>query len=129
MNLLDHAIARRHALADQYSTLLQDLGLDLPWQHPDAHSSYHLYVVQLRDTEVHSHSAVFESLRAQQIGVNLHYIPVHTQPFYAQMGFKATDFPKAQNYYSRSISIPMYASLSDVQQQHVADALAKAVAP
>jgi UDP-4-amino-4,6-dideoxy-N-acetyl-beta-L-altrosamine transaminase len=129
MNLLDHAIARRHALADQYSTLLQDLGLDLPWQHPDSHSSYHLYVVQLQDTQLHSHRAVFESLRAQHIGVNLHYIPVHTQPFYAQMGFKANDFPKAQSYYSKSISIPMYASLSDAQQQHVADALAKAVAP
>ena len=129
MNMLDHAIARRHALADQYSTLLQNLGLDLPWQHPDAHSSYHLYVVQLQDTQLHSHRAVFESLRAQQIGVNLHYIPVHTQPYYAQMGFKAADFPKALSYYSKSISIPMYASLSDAQQQHVAAALAKAVAP
>ena len=86
-------------------------------------------MVQLQDTQLHSHRAVFESLRAQQIGVNLHYIPVHTQQYYAQMGFKAADFPKALSYYSKSISIPMYASLSDAQQQHVAAALAKAVAP
>jgi len=126
MNKLDGAIARRHALANQYATLLQTLPIDTPWQHPDSHSSFHLYVVQLQPSCPRSHKDVFESLRAQHIGVNLHYIPVHTQPYYAQMGFKAEAFRQAQNYYAKSISIPMYASLTDEQQHQVVQALAKA---
>ena len=128
MNMLDSAIARRHALAHQYAALLHDLPVSTPWQQADAHSSFHLYVIQLEARIQHRHKDVFESLRAQNIGVNLHYIPVHTQPYYAQMGFKADDFAQAQSYYAKSISISMYASMTDAQQKQVVDALTKALA-
>jgi len=127
MTQLDTVVARRHQLVNQYTSLLEGLPLDTPWQHPDSHSSFHLYVVQLQATCQRTHKEVFESLRAQQIGVNLHYIPVHTQPYYAKMGFKANDFEQSQQYYAKSISIPMYASLSDAQQVQVVNALTKAV--
>jgi dTDP-4-amino-4,6-dideoxygalactose transaminase len=75
-----------------------------------------------------SHRAVFEALRARDIMVNLHYIPVHTQPFYQKMGFKEGDFPEAEAYYREAISIPMHPSLSDDDQIFVADALRQALA-
>ncbi len=127
MTQLDTVVARRHQLVKQYANLLEGLPLDTPWQHLDSHSSFHLYVVQLQATCQRTHKEVFESLRAQQIGVNLHYIPVHTQPYYAKMGFKANDFEQSQQYYAKSISIPMYASFSDAQQVQVVNALRKAV--
>ena len=128
MSQLDSAIARRHTLASQYAALLHALPITLPWQHPDTHSSFHLYVIQLNANMAHLHRTVFESLREQNIGVNLHYIPVHTQPHYAQMGFSDSDFKNAQNYYAKSISIPLYSSMTDDQQQQVVAALEKAIA-
>ena len=127
IGMLDSAIARRHTLASQYAALLKTLPTDTPWQHSDTHSSFHLYVIQLETHIQHLHKEVFESLRTQNIGVNLHYIPVHIQPYFAQMGFKANDFNHAHNYYAKSISIPIYASMTDVQQQQVVTALAKAL--
>lgn len=127
MNMLDSSIARRHTLANQYAALLEPLPVDTPWQHSDTHSSFHLYVIQLQPHIQHLHKEVFESLRAQNIGVNLHYIPVHTQPYYAQMGFTPGDFAHAQSYYAKSISIPMYAAMTDAQQLQVVDALTKAL--
>lgn len=66
---------------------------------------------------------IFEELRRQDIGVNVHYIPVHTQPYYQQMGFQFGDFPKAEEYYQAAISLPMYYSLSEDQQDFVIDTL------
>jgi UDP-4-amino-4,6-dideoxy-N-acetyl-beta-L-altrosamine transaminase len=126
---LTQFIARRHEIADRYQELLADLPLTLPWQHPDSHSAYHLYVIRLQlDKIAVSHRAVFEALRARDIMVNLHYIPVHTQPFYQKMGFKEGDFPEAEAYYREAISIPMHPSLSDDDQIFVADALRQALA-
>jgi len=127
MTQLDTVVARRHQLVNQYTGLLGGLPLNTQWQHSDTHSSFHLYVIQLQAHMQHLHKEVFESLRAQNIGVNLHYIPVHTQPYYAQMGFKPRDFAQAQSYYAKSISIPMYASMTDAQQLQVVDALTKAL--
>ena len=124
MTRLDGYVARRHALANRYDSLLADLPITLPWQHPDSYSGLHLYVVRLKlDQITKTHREVFEALREQGIGVNLHYIPVHTQPHYQRMGFKPADFPESQSYYAQAISLPMYANLTDVEQLFVANVL------
>ncbi|MBJ2348608.1 MULTISPECIES: UDP-4-amino-4,6-dideoxy-N-acetyl-beta-L-altrosamine transaminase [Pseudomonas] len=128
MERLDQYIARRHQLAARYNDLLAALPVTVPWQHPDCYSGLHLYVIRLQlDKISKSHRQVFESLREQGIGVNLHYIPVHTQPYYAQMGFKPEDFPVAQDYYREAISIPMFQTMSDEQQDQVVAAINQAV--
>lgn len=117
---LNEYVARRHALAKRYDTLLAHLPLNLPWQHPDSYSGLHLYIVRLRlDSLNMSHRLVFEALRDSGLGINVHYIPVHTQPYYQHMGFKPSDFPEALSYYAQAISLPMYQTLTDEQQDHV----------
>lgn len=124
MERLDAYVSRRHELAKQYDVLLKGLPVIVPWQHSDSYSGLHLYVIRLKLHEMNSsHRQVFERLRAKGIGVNLHYIPVHTQPYYSAMGFKLGDFPEAERYYNEAISLPMYQGLSDEQQMEVVDAL------
>ncbi len=126
MQRLDDYVARRHELSFRYDHLLADLPVITPWQHPDSYSGLHLYVIRLLLKKISkSHRQVFESLRDRGIGVNLHYIPVHTQPFYQRMGFKLGDYPQAEGYYSEAISLPLFQTLSDSQQEHVVDALRK----
>ncbi|OIM99542.1 UDP-4-amino-4,6-dideoxy-N-acetyl-beta-L-altrosamine transaminase [Idiomarina sp. MD25a] len=113
-------VAARHRVAAHYNEQLADLPIRLPWQHPDSYSGYHLYIIRLEtDKLTKSHAQVFSELRAKGIGVNLHYIPVHTQPYYQQRGFKPDQFPQAMAYYREAISIPMFASLTESEQQQV----------
>jgi UDP-4-amino-4,6-dideoxy-N-acetyl-beta-L-altrosamine transaminase len=128
MTRLDDYIARRHAIAHRYDELLADLPLTLPWQHPDAYSGLHLYVVRVKPDSGRAHREVFEHLRANGIGVNLHYIPVHTQPYYTRMGFKQGDFPEAERYYDEAISLPMYPGLNEDLQNEVLATLRGALA-
>lgn len=128
MERLDQYVARRHQLAQRYDELLAGLPLTTPWQHPDSYSGLHLYVIRLQlDKISKTHRQVFDALREQGIGVNLHYIPVHTQPHYQRMGFKAGDFPEAQRYYTEAISLPMFQTMSEEQQDEVIAALRKAL--
>lgn len=121
---LDEYVARRHALAKAYDAAFAGSPLTTPWQHPDSYSGLHLYVVRLRTGSVRcSHREAFDALRARGIGVNLHYIPVHTQPYYRSLGFRDGQFPEAERYYAEAISLPMYATLSDEQQQEVVRAV------
>ena len=125
---LDRYVARRHELARRYDQLLAGLPVTTPWQHPDSYSGLHLYVIRLQlETLRSSHRQVFESLREQGIGVNLHYIPVHTQPYYQRMGFQAGDFPEAERYYREAISLPMFQTMTEQQQDEVIAALHKAI--
>ena len=125
--LVDY-VRRRHDIAQRYNELLADLPLTLPWQQTDSYSAYHLYVVRLQpDSIVPSHRQVFEALREKDIMVNLHYIPVHTQPYYQKMGFKKGDFPEAEHYCREAISIPMHVNLTDEQQVFVVSSLRKAM--
>lgn len=120
MKRLDAYVTRRHELAKRYDEWLIDLPVNTPWQHPDNYSAIHLYVIRLQLENISkTHREVFDGLRDLGIGVNLHYIPVHTQPYFERMGFKAKDFPKAQRYYAEAISLPMYQTLSDEQQDQV----------
>jgi UDP-4-amino-4,6-dideoxy-N-acetyl-beta-L-altrosamine transaminase len=129
MTQLNKFITRRQQIADRYYNMLKDLPLTLPWQQPDSYSAFHLYVIRLKlDAIGKSHRQVFEGLRKNGINVNLHYIPVHTQPYYRKMGFKNGDFPIAEQYYREAISLPMYYSLSDSEQDFVVDKLHEVLA-
>lgn len=128
MERLDSYVASRHQLARRYDELLGALPLSTPWQHPDSYSGLHLYVIRLRLELIgKTHLEVFESLRAQGIGVNLHYIPVHTQPYYQRMGFRSGDFTEAERYYAEAVSLPMFQTMSERQQDEVVVALGKAL--
>ncbi len=124
LNRLDDFVCRRHELATRYNTLLKDLPLTKPWQHPDAHSAFHLYIIRVQAERAgKTHRIIFEALRAKGIGVNLHYIPVHTQPYYRQFGFRSGDFPESERYYAEAISLPLFYDLTEAQQDQVVQAL------
>ena len=121
--------ARREALADRYDSLLKNLPLLLPVRIADRRSAWHLYAIEI-DTSLTSstRAMVFQALRDAGIGVNVHYIPIHSQPYYERLGFKRGDFPVSERYASRCISIPMFPALTDDQQDFVARTLAEALA-
>ncbi|AFZ50815.1 UDP-4-amino-4,6-dideoxy-N-acetyl-beta-L-altrosamine transaminase [Dactylococcopsis salina] len=120
MQRLEKFVDRRRSLAQRYNEQLQDLPLTLPDQHPETNSSWHLYVIRLQLDQIQkTHQQVFNELREAQIGVNLHYIPVHTQPYYQQFGFQWGDFPEAEQYYREAISIPLYYGLTEADQDRV----------
>lgn len=125
---LSEYIFRRQTLAKQYDSLLTDLPVVTPWQHPDTRSSVHLYAIRVPSQNGTSNrAAVFASLRSSGVGVNVHYIPVHLQPYYKRLGFNAGDFPRAESYYSEAMSLPLYPTLSDEQQQYIVNALRRAL--
>ncbi len=114
-------VARRHEIANRYDDELADLPVTTPWQHPDTYSALHLYPVRLHDPA--RHLSTFEALRAAGIGVNLHYIPVHLQPYYRELGFREGNFPEAEAYYKSAISLPIFPTMTDEQQGTVITAL------
>lgn len=114
-------VARRHSIARRYDRELAGLPLTRPWQHPDTYSALHLYPIRLHDHA--RHRAVFEALRAAGIGVNLHYIPVHLQPYYRALGFAEGNFPEAEAHYRSAISLPIYPTLTEEQQSEVIETL------
>ena len=128
MNYLDYFVTRRHQLAKRYDELLKDLPIMLPYRNPANYSGFHLYPIKLTADSGKKRKQVFDSLRAQNIGVNVHYIPVHTQPYYAKLGFRQGDFPHAECYYAQAISLPLYYDLSEASQAQVVNAIYQALA-
>lgn len=125
---LDEVVTRRHELARAYDEALAGLPLQLPFNHPDTYSALHLYPVRLRlDRIRRTHREVFEELRSGGVGVNLHYIPVHTQPYYRDLGFSVGQFPEAERYHAEAISLPMFPTLSNEQQEEVVRVLREAL--
>jgi len=121
---LDDFLVRRQALAARYQQLLAGLPVGVQAPQAEAESAWHLFVVRLQgDNLQRSHREVFDGMRAAGVGVNLHYIPIHLQPYYRELGFKPGDFPQAEAYYAGALSLPMYPGLSDAQQDHVVDSL------
>ena len=118
-------VDRRNSLASRYDSLLVEMPLDLPGRLKDARSAFHLYVIRLHEET--TRRSVFELLRDNGIGVNLHYIPVHLQPYYRALGFSEGDFPFAEAYYKRAISIPLYSGLTNAEQDRVVMALKSAI--
>ena len=130
MSKIDAFIARRRELAGRYAELLQGFPLILPPWSPETESAWHLYTVRLSlDTENRGprRHAVFERLRAAGLGVNVHYIPVHMQPYYQRLGFRPSDFPQAEAYYEAAISLPLYYDLSNAMQEEVVAAFISAL--
>jgi UDP-4-amino-4,6-dideoxy-N-acetyl-beta-L-altrosamine transaminase len=125
---LDILKSKRELLANRYDELLADSPLILPVRLIDRDSSWHLYVVEIDDEKTNQNrTVVFNHLRAEKIGVNVHYIPIHTQPFYERLGFRLGDFPVSERYYARAISIPLFPALTEEQQQRVVTALKHAL--
>lgn len=123
MNRLDEYLDKRHELAEKYNNIFVDTPVKSQCQRPDCYSAYHLFVIRLQDSASISHKTLFKSLRTEGIGVNLHYIPVHTHPYYRSMGFNFGDFPNAEKYYNEAISIPLYPLLTDVEQEYIGNVI------
>jgi UDP-4-amino-4,6-dideoxy-N-acetyl-beta-L-altrosamine transaminase len=124
MSRLHNFVAKRNELAARYDELLKDLPLVTPLQIDDSYSGRHLYVVRLKLDEIElSHQQVFNQLREHGIGVNLHYIPVHTQPYYQNLGFTVGQFSNSESYYQEAISIPLFHVMTETQQDEVITAL------
>lgn len=124
MQRLGEYVAKRHELAERYNQLLKELPITLPWQHEDSYSGLHLYVIRLQlDKISKTHLEVFNGMREAGILVNLHYIPVHLQPYYQEMGFNEGQFPEAEQYYKEAISLPMFPTMTEEQQSTVVKTL------
>ena len=120
--------AQRIEMANRYDELLADLPVLLPVRLDDRVSAWHLYVIEIDDKKTSQpRGAVFGKLREAQIGVNVHYIPIHTQPYYTRLGFKLGDFPVAERYYERALSLPLFPAMTEVQQHRVVEVLGAAM--
>lgn len=127
---LDEYVRQRHVLADRYDQALSTLPIQSPWQHPDSYSGRHLYVVRLKLNKIkRNHQQVFNALRDKGIGVNLHYIPIHTQPYYQALGHKIGDYPESERYYQEAISLPLFNDLSFENQSYVIECLTDILNP
>lgn len=114
---INEFIDKRRYLVERYRQGLKDLPVTLPFERPECQSAWHLYVIRLQLDKIRkTHRQVFEKLRQKGVNVNLHYIPVHTQPYYQKMGFTWGDYPKAEQYYKEAISLPMFYELTEEQQ-------------
>jgi len=121
---LDEYVERRTALAARYHRLLANSGLALPWIDERCASAWHLYVVGWNaDASRLSRREAFVELRRRGIGVQVHYIPVHTQPVFRERGFNVGQFPNAEAYYARALTIPLFPGLAEEQQDAVVEHL------
>ncbi len=123
---IDSFVDKRRILAQRYEVRLKKLPLILPFQHPNVKSAFHLFVIRLKLEMIQKpRLQVFEELRSLGIGVNVHYIPVHTQPYYRRLGFRPGDYPEAEKYYREALSLPLYPDLSFEDQDFVIESLEK----
>ena len=128
MQRINDFVRKRHAIAGRYDKALADLRIVLPWQSPDAQSAYHLYPILIDPSSTQiKREEMFSRMRAVGIGVNVHYIPVHTQPYYQSIGFAVGDFPRAEAYYLHAITLPLYPGLTFEEQDYVVAKLKEAL--
>jgi len=124
MSRLDSYVTKRHELANRYVDLFRNQPIILPWQDPNGYSGFHLYIIRLKLKEIKkTHLEIFEYLRAKNIAVNLHYIPVYRHPYYSDRGIGSNPCYEAESYYSEAISLPMYPTLTFYEQDYVASSL------
>ena len=124
MKRLDKYVKRRQEIAKHYDNALKKLPLVTPWQSPSNYSSYHLYTILIKKNLTQkTQRQVYDELIKKNIGVNLHYIPVHRQPYYENLGFKKNNFPQAENFHREVLSIPIHPSLKEEQQSYVIETL------
>ena len=128
MQRLDEFVSLRHEIADRYDASLSLLPIITPYQKPGTYSSYHLYPIRVSEVESEkTQRQVYDVLWRAGIAANLHYIPVHRQPYYESLGFKVGDFPEAEQFHREVVSIPMYSALEPQHQTTVIESLAKAM--
>lgn len=120
LSRLDAFIEQRHLQFKRYQSLLKDFPITLPYQAPDNYSALHLFPILLPESSKAARKSVFDVLRQAGIGTQVHYIPVHTQPYYQALGFAEGDFPVAEDYYARTLSLPLFSDLNETQQNRVA---------
>jgi len=124
MQRLDEFVTKRHTLQERYDLLLERLPIIMPYQDKDCYSSLHLYPIQIDfDSIKKTRKQVFDELRKNGVGVNVHYIPIHLHPYYKKLQFKEEDFPNSELYYSKAITIPLFNSMTIEQQDDVVNAL------
>lgn len=129
MDSLDEFVARRRYLVKRYNEKLKNLPLRTPYQDEAANPSWHIYIIRVDFTKVKlSKKEIFARMRDRGIVLNLHYIPVHTQPYYQKLGFQKGDFPVSEKYYEEAITLPLYYDLIDEQQDEVIEALKEVLA-
>ena len=127
---LDEFVASRHEIAERYNTALSSLPIATPYQFALAYSSYHLYPIRIPEAACRkTQRQIYDALWQQGVAANLHYIPVHRQPYYEKLGFKVGDFPEAEQLHREVISLPMYPALQSHEQESVINALGKAINP
>ena len=121
---IDKFVIRRRELAHRYNKQLSDLPITIPWQHPDTYSAFHLYVIRLKLEKIKkTRKEIFDLLRQKKIGVNVHYIPVHTQPYYRRLGFSFGQFPESERYYEEAITLPLFPLMTEEEQDYIVSAL------
>lgn len=125
MHKVDDFVARRRELAARYNELLKDLGmLKLPYQNDNTNSSWHLYIVRVDFSKINKNKKqIFAEMKDKGVCLNLHYIPVHTQPYYEKLGFRQGDFPVSEKYYEEAFTLPLYYSLTNEQQDYIVEVL------
>ena len=117
---LDDFVAKRRYLANRYNELLAALPIKLPVESQNTNSSWHIYAVRIDFTRINiTKKDLFLAMREKGINLNLHYIPVHTQPYYIELGFKKGDFPVSEKYYEEVFTLPLFYDLTDAQQDYV----------
>lgn len=126
LDRLDEFVNRRHEIADRYDDLLAEFPLDCPTRNESCYSAFHLYVIRLHDSA--RHRSTFEALRASGVGVNLHYIPVHLQPWYRALGHSEGQYPESERYYRTAISLPIFPDLSQMEMSDVVAKLRSSLA-
>lgn len=128
MERLEAHVARRHVLADRYDRLLAGLPLTTPWRDPNGYSAFHLYVIRLEPRLAPARERIFRRLVDAGIGVNVHYIPVHLQPYYRALGGHPGQCPEAEAYYAGAITLPLFPTLGEADQDRVVAAVKAAIA-
>lgn len=124
MNKLEDFVSRRRYLVNRYNELLKDLPVRLPFVSSDTNPSWHIYIVRLVMEKINKDKKqIFKEMHDRGFTLNLHYIPVHTQPYYAELGHKPEECPTAMEYYREAFTLPLYYTLSDEQQDEVVRAL------
>ena len=125
MQKVNEFVSKRRYLAKRYNELLKNInGIQLPDQNEDTKSSWHLYVVRVDFSKISkTKNQIFAEMKEKGICLNLHYIPVHTQPYYENLGFKGGDFPNSEKYYEEAFTLPLYYALTDEQQDHIVKSL------
>ena len=126
MKRIDEFVKKRHEISERYNFLLNSTAIQTPYQHPDSYSGSHLYVIRVKkELKKETRLQLFERLRTAGILVNLHYIPVYKHPYYEKIGYNVHDFPEAEAYYSEAISLPLYYTLSNEEQNIIVETINK----